>query len=77
MGIWEAKPDRFFATSMSGIRQILVWIFIFEAFDLTIGFIYSHEFIDIVFLHKLSRSHGIDLPVIFFGVVLRFHLQSP
>ena len=79
MGIWEAKTDRFFATSMSGIRDILhvVWTFLFEAFELTIGFIYSREFIDIVLPNKLSRSHEIDLPVDFFGVPRRLHLQSP
>ena len=27
MEIWEAKADRFFATSMSGIRENLVWAF--------------------------------------------------
>ena len=48
MEIWEAKTNMYFATSMSGIRESLVWTYLFDAFELTIGFIYSHEFIDIV-----------------------------
>ena len=53
MEIWEAKTDRFFVTSIPGIQEILVWAFLFEAFELTIGFIYSHEFIDIVSAHSI------------------------